>query len=131
MPWRVVNEGKRNFSVMDTQGSQYRGVLVRVVPTRARARARFRGCSNFCRCINTVEKQPPSAGSATFPWACVSPQLFAVYTLLWASARARARICARARVFVHASFNTRVNGLDQPAIFDFCNRKIERLLGNF
>lgn len=89
--------------------------------THARARARFRGCSNFCRCINTVEKQPPSAGSATFPWACVSPQLFAVYTLLWASAR----------VFVHASFNTRVNGLDQPAIFDFCNRKIERLLGNF
>lgn len=96
---------------------------MRVVPTRAntRARARFRGCSNFCRCINTMEKQPPSAGSAAFSRACVTSAFRGLHAALGN--------CAR--VFVHASFNTRVNGLDQPAIFDFCNRKIERLLGNF
>lgn len=94
---------------------------MRVVPTRANTHTRFRGRSNFCRCINTVEKQPPSAASATFPRACV--------TSAFRGLHAAPGNCAR--VFVHASFNARVNGLDQPAIFDFCNRKIERLLGNF
>ena len=59
----------------------------------ARAAATVRGCSNFCRCINTAEKQPPSVARCVFMGS----------RHLSCSRFTQARLSSNARVYTRAT----------------------------